>query len=297
MPVLMSLLRRKKSMTSTLIPEFRYRIEHDEYAANPRTAGAAVTNVVTFERRNYVPIDDDFGPLSDAWFRLVRRYSTPQTIRIFERYARAVHGAVTLADRPSDGAFAIWYVMPGDVEFWAGGRRGNPEEFERAGLGLLRDERDEYRTWAHNMAVRYVIEERTTWTSPDREDRDTWEEVEAIGGFFDEGEAKAEARAAISRQEKYARVDSSAHASTPPDDPEGPADEPAQEDRDEDEALDEVPDEVWGAVVAGPASLERVVAATEGKNPAWDVSSLINEVVRVAVRTVREVDNESRETA
>ncbi|MCX2949918.1 hypothetical protein [Lentzea sp. NEAU-D7] len=270
-------------MTSTLIPEFRYRIEHDEYAENPRTTGAAVTNVITFLRRNYLPIDDDFGPLSAAWMRLAYRYSSPLAVRIFERYARAIHGAVTLVDRPSDGAFAIWYVMPDDVDFWTGAKRGNPEQMESGGLQLLRDERDEYRSWANNEAVRFVIEKRTTWTNPDHEDRDSWEEVEAVGGFFDEGEAEAEARAALSRREEDARWEASSDTPTPP---ENLKDESGHGDEDE----DEVPDVVWDAVVAGPASLERVVAATEGENPAWDVGSVINEAVRVAVRTVREFD-------
>ncbi|WP_329793864.1 hypothetical protein V1227_18815 [Lentzea sp. DG1S-22] len=270
-------------MTSTLIPEFRYRIEHDEYAENPRKSGGTLTNVVTVLRRNYVPVDDDFGPLSDTWRRLAYRYSSPLAMRIFERYAQTIHGAVTLVDRPSDGAWAIWYVMPNKVWWWMAATRNNPELRQSEGLHLLKSERDEYRNWAYNLAVRYVIEKRTTWTNPDHGDRDTWEEVEAIGGYYDEADAEAEASRAVRCHEEEAQVRADSGLLSVPD-------EPAPEASPEPEGEDDVPDAVWEAVVAGPASLERVVAATRGKDPAWDVCSVINDVVRVAVRTVREFD-------
>ncbi|MCG8926631.1 hypothetical protein [Lentzea sp. CC55] len=252
-------------MTSTLTPTYRVRIEQDDHAPNPRTTYEQTANVITVDLRQYIPIDEKPGPLGGQWRRLDSRYDKRMAMRIFERYARTIHGAAVLLDYPSpDGSRAIWYAMPEALNLAYA-----PEGREEYGLKVLEAERAEYRTWARGEVVGYVIEKRVTWTNPECGERATWEQVDASWGFYDEKEAQEEGQQALD-----ALISDMAEA----------------EARDDDEVPDEVPDEVWNAVASGPASLRRVVAAVESTNSAWDVGNVINEVVRLTVRMVREID-------
>ncbi|XVV02783.1 hypothetical protein ACQPW3_36360 [Actinosynnema sp. CA-248983] len=180
-------------MTSTLTPTYRVRIEPDEDAQNPRKMFEQTANVITVDLHEYFPIDDDPGPLADQWRRLDNHYDTCTAMRIFERYARVIHGAVVLLDFPSpDGSRAIWYVLPAALNL-----AHTPEGRDYYGMKVLTAERDEYRTWARGEAVGYVIEKQVTWTNPEFGETDTWEEVDSCWGFYDPEYAEEEAQRAL----------------------------------------------------------------------------------------------------
>ncbi|ONI83480.1 hypothetical protein ALI22I_33835 [Saccharothrix sp. ALI-22-I] len=257
-------------MTSTLVPTYRMRIEPDEDAENPRKMFEQTANVITVDLREYIPIDDDFGPLADQWRELDNRHDTSTAMRIFERYARVIHGAAVLLEYPSpDGSRAIWYAMPDALNLAYA-----PEGREAYGLKMLEAERAEYRTWARGEAVGYVIERQAVWLSADTDDvRDSWEEVESCWGFYDEKYAQEEGQRALDAL----KGEDGQESEESEDDAPSPR-------------VAQVPDEVWTAVVAGPAHLKNVVAATRAKDPDWDVSTLVGEVVMTVVEELRAVD-------
>ncbi|MEO6085699.1 MAG: hypothetical protein ABIQ18_21540 [Umezawaea sp.] len=259
-------------MTSTLFaPAHRVRIEADEDAENPRLAYEQTASVITVDSAEYINIDEDFGPLSYQWFELRARYDTCTAMRIFERYAR-IRGAIVLPEYPSpDGSRAIWYAMPEALNLAYA-----PEGRQAYGMKILEAERDEYRTWARGEAVGYVIERMTLWVSPDVDDaRHTWEQVESCWGFYDLKHAQEEGQRALD-----ALI------------PESVEDDAETDEGTPDPRVAQVPDQVWTAVVAGPGHLKNIVAATRAKDPDWDVSTLIGEVVMTVVEELRAVDDE-----
>ncbi|WNV90288.1 hypothetical protein [Umezawaea sp. Da 62-37] len=230
-------------------------------------------NVITVDNREYIDIDEDFGPLADQWSELRSRHNACEAMRIFERYARMIHGAVVLLEYPSpDGSRAIWYAMPEALNLAYA-----PEGREAYGMQILEAERAEYRTWARGEAVGYVIEHMTMWVSPDLDDiRTSWEVVESCWGFFDLEFAQEEGQRALD--------------ALTPESVEGAAEVDEADEGTPDPRVAQVPEEVWMAVVSGPGHLKNVVAATRATDPDWDVSTLIGEVVMTVVETMRAIE-------
>jgi hypothetical protein len=146
---------------------FRVRLVQDEDCDNPRNSDS-LSHVVTVPDREYANIDKTGGPLEDGWDRIKDR---PDAMDLFERWAQAFFGAITLRDTPSRGASAIWYLLPGNDA-------ADPAEY-------LECERRVYREWAEGETYGYVIERSVKW---DRRDGDgeytTWSPVEDCWGYI-----------------------------------------------------------------------------------------------------------------
>lgn len=172
--------------------DLRVRLVHDPDPCNPRTEFNQLAHVVTVPHRQYADVDKDGGPLTDGWQRLLDRYPVNSAVAMFERWARIFHSASTLHDAPHEGAVAVWYLLPAEIE-----REGITDP-----LRCLDGEREEYRAWAEGDVHGYVIEERVTWVPADPirhplGSLDTWVQVDSCWGFYGHGYAEDEARAAF----------------------------------------------------------------------------------------------------
>lgn len=145
--------------------QYRVRLVDDPFQGevNPRTNRKTLCHAVTAPGTRFIDVDERPGPLSDGWDR-VKGHRYDQAVKIFTRWARIFHGAVTLDDRPHDGANAVWYMMPAQFT----------ETTDPA--GYLKCERDEYRAWAAGEVYGFVIENSFTWTPADGSDGEltTW---------------------------------------------------------------------------------------------------------------------------
>ncbi|WP_367135843.1 hypothetical protein [Saccharothrix sp. HUAS TT1] len=257
--------------TELLTPAYRVRIERDDDAENPRLTFEQTSHVITVDANRSIPVDEDFGPLADQWRSLEERYARGRAMAIFVRYAQAVHGATVLLDTAHyDGARAIWYLLPEDVNLAYA-----PEGLQAYAMKILEAERTEYRAWARGEVLKYVIERLVTWSSPELgTTRQTWELVEEHGGYESEAEAEREAQQAID-----------ALTTEPEDGGDDESDAPSPR-------VAQVPEKVWQAVVAGPGHLKNIVEATSSDQPDWNVTTLVGDVVITVTETVRAVDDE-----
>jgi hypothetical protein len=142
--------------------QLRVRLVTDHDCPNPRRENDCLGHAVTVPSRDYVDVDKNAGPLAEGWDRIKDR---PDAMDLFERWARAFHGAMTLRDIPERGASAVWYILPGTDAT-------DPAEY-------LKGEAQVYREWAAGETYGYVIEESVSYVEVggDRS-RDDWEEVE-----------------------------------------------------------------------------------------------------------------------
>ena len=186
-------------MSETLETHGRYRLRlvpHEyAYDCNPRTdRDTNLTYVVTVPDRYYDDIDGS-GPLSGAWEQIKHR---ADAMDLFERYVRIFHSGTAERSTPHDGPSAVWYVLPAQME--ETGPSVTPEQ-------VLRQEIDEYRTWARGEVYAYIIEKSITWVpkegqdTSDIEDFDdettTWETVEDCWGCIGREYAEEAAREAF----------------------------------------------------------------------------------------------------
>ena len=151
---------------------YRARLELDRYPFNPRKDYDHIAHVITPTGQCYIDVDEDGGPLQGAWDTVAHR---DDAVEIFTRYARIVHGATVVADRPDKGAWSLWYVMPERVKEIS----ISPEE-------VIALEIQEYRNWESGEVYACVIEERVTWQRADAEDdesMETWERVDSCCGL------------------------------------------------------------------------------------------------------------------
>lgn len=167
---------------------YRVRLEVDEGASNPREDYDQIVYAVTLPNSRYADIAEA-GPLVDGWDR-IKGYRTRDAVRLFERWARIFHGAVTLYDTPHEGASAIWYILPAQIAEIG----GTPRE-------ALTSYRDEYRSWVNGEVYAYIIEEAVDWRRLDDkgDDRSTWERIddESSGSLIGYGYAEEEAKQAF----------------------------------------------------------------------------------------------------
>ncbi|RKR88298.1 hypothetical protein BDK92_2609 [Micromonospora pisi] len=179
-------------------PGYRVLLEQEDSPVNPREEWNNLAHVVTVPSARYIDVDEDGGPLADAWATLNYRHFCSEAEVIFTRYARIFHGATVLVDAPIDGARSVWYLMPEDIE-----RQGitNP-------VACLKGERDTYRQWAEGDVYGWVVEESVIWVrvvdagdaKPDKlVTRKTWEVVDASWGIYGYEYAEEAAREALAR--------------------------------------------------------------------------------------------------
>lgn len=150
--------------------KFRARLELDSYPVNPRKDYDHIAHVIT--PAGQCDVDEDGGPLQGAWDTVAHR---DDAIEVFTRYARIVHGVTVVEDRPVEGAWSLWYVMPEQMKDIS----ISPEE-------VIALEIQEYRNWAEGEVYACVIEERVTWQRADAEDdesMETWEQIDSCGGL------------------------------------------------------------------------------------------------------------------
>jgi hypothetical protein len=179
----------------------RYRVylkmEPDSYDFNPRTwDDTPLANVITPTQQRYIDIDEDGGPLQYGWdyystraLDCIRRTGAED---LFVRWAKIFHGVTVIEDRPYDGAWAFWYLMPDK----AAETTWSPEK-------LINFEIKRYRDWAQGEVYAYVIERSVKWVPEEGQEFDddestpetmiTWETADSCGGYigYDEAEKAA----------------------------------------------------------------------------------------------------------
>lgn len=168
---------------------FRLRLEIEDGPVNPRRDYDHLVNVITPKGQRYIDVDEDGGPLRYGWDHFSARANGAE---LFIRWARIMHGAVAVEDKPTEGAWAIWYLMPAKAK-----------ESTRPPEKVIDAEIREYRSWAEGDVWNYVIEKRVEW-EPAEKNGDaektmiTWEIEESVSGFIGREYAEQEARGAFS---------------------------------------------------------------------------------------------------
>lgn len=161
----------------------RYRVrlvlQRDSEAFNPRTNQDNLTHVITPAQQRYIDVDKNGGPLQYGWDYFSTR---PDSEKHFIRWARMVHGAVVVEDRPHEGAWALWYMTPEQIA-----EAGTaPEE-------VIAAEIKEYRAWAEGEVYSWIIEKAVEWVPKEGQVEDgdgtpdemtTWEHVDSCGGYI-----------------------------------------------------------------------------------------------------------------
>lgn len=135
---------------------FRVRLMDDMDCENPRKAipqADQVVHVVTVPNPGYFEVSGSQGPLAWGWDRI--KHENPDAAKIFERWARIFHGAVTLYEFPSMAAARVWYMVPAQF-----GEVPDP-------AAALKEEAREYRAWADGETYGYVIERAVKWDRRD----------------------------------------------------------------------------------------------------------------------------------
>lgn len=165
----------------------RLEIEQDSYGYNPRTwDDTPLANVITPRGQQYIDIDEDGGPLQYGWDHFSQFENGSE---LFVRWAKIFHGATVIEDRPHDGAWAFWYLMPDK----AAETTWSPEK-------LINFEIQRYRDWAQGEVYSYVIERSVRWVPEEGQEFDddeptpepmiTWETADSCSGFIGYDEAK-----------------------------------------------------------------------------------------------------------
>lgn len=165
---------------------YRVRLELDTDAPNPRRDYDHLCNVITPTQSRYLPIDDDGGPLQYGWnYYRVR----PDSEELFVRWARMRHGVTVVVDRPTEGAWALWYLMPDK----AAESSAPPEQVIKAEIA-------EYTAWASDEVYGYIIEKSVTWKAEGEHEDEipdemtTWEQVDSCWGYYGRDDAEQTAR-------------------------------------------------------------------------------------------------------
>ncbi|MFE4451449.1 hypothetical protein [Streptomyces sp. NPDC056796] len=154
----------------------RARIVVDPDPINPRKDGLNKAYALTIDTHlgQYIEVDEDGGPLAEAWARISWR---KDAVEVFERYARIYWDATTFFDHKSDGATVIWYVLGAEVPHLD---LLSPPYF------YIRFEAEQYRRWAAGEVYGVITERMTWWMPVDPTDERTtmlWEESNAQWGI------------------------------------------------------------------------------------------------------------------
>lgn len=179
----------------------RLEIQRESESANPRTdQDCNLTNVITPKGQRYIDVDENGGPLTDGWERIEDRYV--DAVPVFTRWAKLFHGATVIEDRPHDGAWSLWYLMPDKAA-------ETPWEPKR----VIELEIDQYRKWAEGEVYGFIIEKDVTRIPRDAEDREDpdlddetreWEHVDSCWGHIGREYAEEAAREAFAPYAKEA---------------------------------------------------------------------------------------------
>lgn len=180
--------------------EYRVRLEiqQDAQECNPRTnQDCNLANVITPKGQRYIDVDKDGGPLAEGWERIESRYV--DAVPVFTRWAKIYHGATVVEDRPHDGAWSLWYVMPEKIA--EAQTPVAPEE-------IIAGEVKEYRAWAEGEVYGYVIEKAVGWSRLDKkvDILVTWETEEDCWGYIGREYAEESAREAFEPYQKEAQA-------------------------------------------------------------------------------------------
>ncbi|HEY1700760.1 MAG TPA: hypothetical protein VGG75_13690 [Trebonia sp.] len=114
----------------------------------------------------------------------VSRFGAPSARgwKLFEKYLQAFYG-VTVIDTYYSGSY--WYTSY-DSKAWRDYAAGLPDNASSAGnLHLL----DAWKAYVEGEVYTYAIEKLVTWTATeldylDYPDRETWETVKSVGGYY-----------------------------------------------------------------------------------------------------------------
>lgn len=177
--------------------DVRARIVVDPSPINPRKLGLDKAYALTIDTHlgRYIEVDEDGGPLANAWSRISWR---KDAVEIFERYARIYHDATTFFDHTSDGPVVIWYVLGAEVPGL---------ELLSAPRFYLRFEAEQYRRWAAGEVYGVITEKPVSWSPVDPEDERTatvWEETNSQWGINGYDLARWEAEQAAPYREDVA---------------------------------------------------------------------------------------------
>ena len=172
----------------------RLEVQEDSESSNPRTEqDCNLTNVITPKGQRYIPVDKDGGPLEEGWKRIEDGYM--DAVPVFTRWARIFHGVTVVEDRPYDGAWSLWYVMPEKLA-----------ETTWTAEKVIESEIDEYRKWKDGEVYGFIVEKNVTripkdvedTEDPDLDDETTeWEHVDSCWGHIGRECAEEAAREAF----------------------------------------------------------------------------------------------------
>lgn len=173
----------------------RLVIQEDSESFNPRLErDCNLTNVITLRDQDYIDVDETGGPLQDAWDHFSYNRTDGEAVKLFTRYAR-YRGVTVIEDRPHNGAWALWYVMPGKLA-----------ETTWTAEKVIESEQAEYRRWAEGEVYGHIVEKDVTRIPRDAEDRNDpeldgetreWEEVDSCWGYIGREYAEEAAREAF----------------------------------------------------------------------------------------------------
>lgn len=178
----------------------RLEVQKDSESANPRTGqDCNLANVITPKGQRYIDVDEDGGPLQHGWDHFSVR---PGGEDMFIRWARIFHGATVIVNRPVQGAWVLWYLMP--------------DKAAESGISPERTilaEIEEYQAWADGEVYGHIVEKDVTRIPRDAEDRNDpelddetreWEHVDSCWGYIGREYAEDAAREAFAPYAKEA---------------------------------------------------------------------------------------------
>lgn len=170
------------SYTENVVTGDKYRVNivADEDGHKPEGDCMAPTLQLDGYNATIMYGDDSFA---DVFNHFAEHTMNP--VDAFERYVRIFHGATSVESYNVGNRREYAYVTFDTAEWRE--RVGAPEE--------SKDLLTEVRAWADGDVWGVVVEKRVTWsTDEELDDMDTWEEVEAVWGYYGHEWAEQEAR-------------------------------------------------------------------------------------------------------
>ncbi|WP_412076878.1 hypothetical protein ACLF6K_17335 [Streptomyces xanthophaeus] len=171
-------------LSTTEDGRLRVRLVRDQQADNPRNDPDSCVHVITIDTHlgQYAAVDEDGGPLADAWARLA--WNRWKGIDTFARYVAIVHGGTVLESAPDNGPRSLWYVTGEEARAIDGGLLTE---------GYVEAEMQEFEAWLAGDVWGVVVEE----TTEPGADEPEWFQVDLRSGFYGGPFARAQARDAL----------------------------------------------------------------------------------------------------
>jgi hypothetical protein len=161
--------------TVTKKGDYRVVLRLDEYPEEPYNEGAAP--IFRMDGRYNVEqvLGKDFehaGNVEEALYK----WDTPNHggWLLVEKYLRAFHGVKHIETYYSG---SYWYVAI-DPQAWREDV-GAPADVNAPKAAL-----EEYKAWINGEVYTVVTQRLTNWTSDQGDERDEWEDIDAIGGYY-----------------------------------------------------------------------------------------------------------------